>query len=204
MIKFSEVEFRLLKGSEISRYKNELASIRIETFKDFPYLYEGDFDYEEKYLKVYEQSLESLIVLALHAGTVVGVTTALPLIDETDYLKRPFVENNFSIENIFYFGESILKSQYRGLGIGKKFFEFRESHAMSFRKYNMTCFCAVNRTENHPSKPPNYIPLDNFWVNMGYKKEPRLIASFPWKDIGDTIETEKPMTFWLKEWKNEF
>lgn len=204
MIKFSEVEYRLLRGSEISKYKNELASIRIEIFRDFPYLYDGDIEYEEKYLQVYEQSKESLVVLALHGGRVIGATTALPLIDETEYLKKPFIENNFSLEKIFYFGESILKNQYRGLGVGKKFFEFRERHAMSFKKYNMTCFCAVIRPENHPDRSPTYAPLDNFWIDMGYRKEPRLIASFPWKDIGNPIETEKPMTYWLKEWKNEF
>jgi len=204
VINFSDIEFRLLKGSDISKYKSELASIRIEIFRDFPYLYEGDLEYEEKYVKVYERSKESLVVLAVHEGRVVGATTALPLRDETDYLKKPLVENNFSIDNIFYFGESILKNQYRGLGVGKKFFEFRERHAMSFKKYSTTCFCAVTRPENHPSKPSTYAPLDNFWINMGYKKDPRLIASFPWKDIGDAIETEKPMTYWLKEWKNEF
>lgn len=204
MNQFSNIEFRLLIGRDISKYKNEIAAIRIEIFRDFPYLYVGDLEYEEKYLKVYEESKKSLVVLALDDGIVIGASTGLPLVDETDYLKKPFIENNLSIENIFYFGESVLKNQYRGLGIGKKFFEIRENHAMSFKRYNITCFCAVNRSQNHPSRPSTYAPLDNFWINMGYRKEPRLMSSFPWKDIGDEIETEKPMTYWVKEWKNEF
>ena len=130
-----KVKYLSLRGNEISKYKNEIANLRIEIFRDFPYLYEGDLEYEEKYLKVYEKSKSSIVVLAIENNSVIGATTALPLVDENDYVKEPFLKMGLNLEKIFYFGESVLKKEYRGLGIGKKFFKFREDHAMSFGKY---------------------------------------------------------------------
>lgn len=196
-----KLRFLTLKGKEISDYKNEIAKLRIEIFRDFPYLYEGDLEYEEKYLKVYEKSSSSLMVLALDGDTVIGATTALPLSDENDYVKAPFLKLGLDIETIFYFGESVLKKEYRGRGIGKKFFKFREEHAMSFGKYHTTCFCGVNRPENHKDRPTSYLPLDTFWTRLGYEKEPKLIASFSWKDIGEDFESDKNMIYWKKQWK---
>lgn len=200
MISKNSLKFLHLTGAEISKYKTEIADLRIEVFRDFPYLYEGDFAYEEKYLKVYENSPNSLITLVIDGSKAVGATTALPLSHENEYIKEPFSKLGMSLEDIFYFGESVLKKDYRGFGIGKQFFQFREEHMKSFRKYRTTCFCAVNRSETHPLKPKNYAPLDTFWTSLGYRKEPRLISSFSWKDIGDNNETIKPMTYWIKNW----
>ncbi|MBL7543914.1 MAG: hypothetical protein JNL11_08860 [Bdellovibrionaceae bacterium] len=152
-------------------------------------------------MKVYEESQRSLLVLAMHGQEPIGASTALPLSDENDYVKEPFLKLGMSIPSIFYFGESVLKKKYRGLGIGKKFFQFRETHAMSFGQYSKTCFCGVNRPDTHNRKPKDYIPLDDFWMGLGYHKEPKLVSAFSWRDIGDDHETEKPMTYWLKEWK---
>ena len=51
-----QINFLLLKDKEIASYRDEIAKLRIEIFRDFPYLYDGDFEYEKKYLKVYEES----------------------------------------------------------------------------------------------------------------------------------------------------
>lgn len=195
------LNFLLLKDKDIHEYRDEIAKLRIEIFHDFPYLYEGDYEYEKKYLKVYEESSRSILVLVMDGNTAIGASTALPLSDENDYIQEPFLKLGLEIENFFYFGESVLKKNYRGLGIGKKFFQHREQHALSFPQYKFTCFCGVNRPENHKSRPKDYIPLDDFWSKLGYHKEPKIISSFSWRDIGDIQETEKPMTYWLKEWK---
>jgi hypothetical protein len=35
-------------GSALQQYITELARLRIEVFRDFPYLYDGDYGYEKK------------------------------------------------------------------------------------------------------------------------------------------------------------
>ena len=42
----------------------DLARLRITVFRDFPYLYEGSYEYEKEYLKVYTNSSASVLVAA--------------------------------------------------------------------------------------------------------------------------------------------
>ena len=102
------MDIHLLHGSAIAPYIDDLARLRIAVFREFPYLYEGSLDYEAEYLSTYAQSRDSLFVLALEQGRVVGASTGLPLADEIDACKRPFVEGGWNPQRIFYFGESVL------------------------------------------------------------------------------------------------
>src|SRR5690606_21758489 len=106
-----------------------------------------------------------------------GACTALALEEEADFVQAPFLEAGMDIGEIFYFGESVLLPQYRGQGIGVRFFEEREAAAREFG-YPVCCFCAVARPEDHPLKPEDYVPLDNFWRNRGYEKRPELVSQF--------------------------
>ena len=78
-----------LSGEELVRYIPELAQLRIQVFRDFPYLYDGDLAYEERYLQTYIQASDSVIVLALDDDKVVGASTGIPLKYETDEVKKP-------------------------------------------------------------------------------------------------------------------
>jgi GNAT superfamily N-acetyltransferase len=94
----------------------------------------------------------------------------------------------------------VLLPEYRGFGLGKRFFARREAHARSLTNPEMeeAVFCAVERPADHPARPADYRPLDEFWERQGYRREPRLQAQYPWKDVGAEVETEKPLTFWRK------
>lgn len=186
-------------GKEIETVVTALAALRIEVFRDFPYLYEGSFEYEKEYLKTYVNSDRAFLFAVFDNEKMVGATTCIPLVDETDEVQEPFVLSGMNLDDIFYFGESILLKECRGKGIGKQFFEQREKHATSFGNYTTTCFCAVERPENHPLRPEAYIPLDEFWKSRGYKKSEVLKSKFSWKDINEPLETEKMMIYWLKK-----
>lgn len=185
-------------GKALEQYIPELARLRIEVFRDFPYLYDGDYDYEKKYLKTHIESPSSVIVLAFDGDKVVGASTAMAMRDEAEEMQRPFIENGYDLNDIFYCSESVLNKDYRGLGIGVRFFEEREAHAQELGGFKTIAFCCVERPENHPRRPQNHVPLDAFWTKRGYVKHPELKTSYSWKDLDDTEETPKPMTFWLK------
>ena len=188
-----------LSGPELTRYIPELAQLRIQVFRDWPYLYDGDLAYEEKYLQTYIEAPNSVIVLALDDDKVVGASTGIPLQYETDEVKQPFIDAGFDIDRIFYCGESVLLSHYRGQGAGVAFFEHREQHAQSIGNIEYSCFCGVQRPDDHPARPSDYIPLDNFWRKRGYEKHPELNTTFSWKELGEADESPKPMTFWMKK-----
>ncbi len=185
-------------GADLQRYIAELARLRIEVFREFPYLYDGDLSYEEKYLQTYINCPESVIVLAFDEDHIIGASTAIPLKYETEEVKRPFVEQGYNPDEVFYCGESVLNNQYRGLGLGVKFFEQREAHAAALGGFKHLCFCCVERPVDHPRRPANYVPLDQFWNRRGYFKHPELKTTYTWKDLDEDHETPKPMTFWLK------
>lgn len=192
------LQIKIFKGLEIAPFIPELAQLRIEIFRDFPYLYDGSFEYEENYLKTYSQSPDSLAVIVFDGDHAVGVSTGLPMEDETEEFKKPFLDQGYDPGKIFYCGESILKTEYRGNGLYKRFFKEREHHARKLDRFDIICFCGVNRPENHPLKPKHYKPLDPIWNKFGYIKHPELKTTYMWKDIDEKEETGKEMIFWLK------
>jgi GNAT superfamily N-acetyltransferase len=184
-------------GSAAKPYVPELARLRMTIFRDFPYLYEGSLEYEEKYLSTYLASPDSFLAVVFDEAKVVGATTAIPLLQETEEFRRPFIEHGYDLSKIFYFGESLLYPQYRGQGIGVKFFEEREKQARSYGA-TLATFCVVERPDDHPLKPAGYQPLHSFWRKRGFERKPKLQTTFSWQDVGEVGETHKPMVFWTK------
>lgn len=185
-------------GADLERHLGDLARLRIEVFREFPYLYDGSLDYEREYLRTYAGVVGSVIVLALDGGKVVGASTGLPMAAETDAVKAPFLRHGYDPARVFYFGESVLMKGYRGQGIGVRFFLEREAHARWLGRFDWTCFCAVERAADHPRRPADYEPLDAFWRRRGYDRHPELRTTFSWKELDEERESEKPMVFWLK------
>jgi GNAT superfamily N-acetyltransferase len=187
----------LLTGSTLHAALDDLARLRIAVFRDYPYLYDGTADYEQGYLRLFPRGKDGVIVVAKDSGDIVGCATGSALSTQSDALQEPFAKAGYNLDEIYYCGESVLLPQYRGQGIGHIFFEEREKHARA-KGYRFSVFCAVVRPSDHPARPKDYQPLDAFWHKRGYSKVPGLMAQFSWKDVGDTVETEKPMQFWLK------
>lgn len=175
-----------------------LARLRVTVFRAFPYLYEGSAAYEEKYLAKYIDLPEGTIVVARDAAEIVGASTALPLARAGKSEQKPFLAAGIDLNRVYYFGESVLLSAYRGRGVGVVFFNEREvrARALGFRT---AAFCAVERPEDHPRRPKDYMPLDEFWTRRGYTRRPELRTVFEWQDLDEAKESAKPMVFWTRE-----
>jgi GNAT superfamily N-acetyltransferase len=192
------LQIERVSGERFERCIPDLARLRIEVFREFPYLYDGTLDHEREYLRTYAGVPDSVIVLAIDGERVVGASTGLPMEAETEEVKRPFLERGYDPKGMFYFGESVLEHAYRGQGVGVRFFEEREAHARALGRFAWTCFCAVQRPADHPRRPPDYVPLDDFWRRRGYAKHPELSTTFSWREVGEQAQSAKPMVFWLK------
>ena len=193
------MDIQLLSGQQIAPWIDALADLRIRVFREFPYLYDGSREYEAQYLSTYLRSPDSLCVLVQDQGQVVGASTALPLADETDEFKQPFVEQGWDCERIFYCAESVVLPAWRGKGLGVRFFAERESHARRLGRFDWSAFCAVQRPADHPRRPADYQPLDTFWARRGYQHHPELATVYHWRDLDEVEDSAKPMSFWLKE-----
>ena len=193
------IQIRRLNGPDILPFVDDLARLRIQVFREFPYLYDGTLDYERQYIATYADSPRSLFVLALEGARVVGVSTGVPMRDEHEAFRRPFLEHGRNPERVFYFGESVLLPAYRGQGLGGRFFDEREGYAAALGGFDCDAFCAVERPDDHPRRPAGYRPLHDFWARRGYRHHPELRTTFDWKDLDEREETAKPMSFWLRE-----
>jgi GNAT superfamily N-acetyltransferase len=187
-----------LSGETLRERLDDLAKLRMEVFRAWPYLYKGTMAYERQYLPRYAEARTGTMIVAMDGGLIVGASTALGLDEEDDYIQKPLLTAKMDLKRIFYFGESVLLPPYRGQGVGGKFFEEREKAARE-HGYDRTAFCAVVRPDDHPARPRDYVPLDGFWKKRGYRKHPELVANFSWRDIGERQESDKPMVFWMKE-----
>lgn len=191
-----------MRGNEIGKWLDDFAALRIRVFAEFPYLYDGDFAYERRYLSVYRESAEAIIVGAWDGDRLVGASTGTPMEDHADDFSGGWPETEYPVENVFYCAESVLLPEYRGQGIGGQFFEHREAHARALgRKW--AAFCAVIRPEDHPMRPRGYVPHDGFWTRRGYRKLPGAIANFTWKDHGEAAESEKRLQFWIRSLRKD-
>lgn len=193
----AELRIESLRGAAIASRLDALADVRIKVFRAFPYLYEGSLDYERHYLQTYIDCPRSLAILVWDGDRCIGASTVLPLVDAGTDAQAPFIAGGHRVEEVDYFGESVLLPEYRGFGLGVKFFELREAHAAE-QGLKVCAFCAVQRPDDHPSRPAGYVPNDRFWGKRGYAKAPEIVTTFSWPDIGETESTAKPMTFWLR------
>jgi GNAT superfamily N-acetyltransferase len=187
-----------LTGDALRRALPDLARLRITVFRDWPYLYDGTLDYERAYIEKFSASEGAVIVAAFDGEAIVGAATASPMVGHADAFAEPFRARGYDIARIFYFGESVLLSAYRGRGIGHAFFNHREAHARAVGGFGHATFCGVVRPDTHPARPSGYVPLDAFWTKRGYARVEGLVGSFDWLDLGDTEKTAKPMQFWMK------
>ena len=187
----------LFRGPEITPWLDDVARLRVAVFRDWPYLYEGDLAYERDYLAAYAASSESLFVLAMENAQVVGASTGLPLVDDTEAFRQPFLDSAFDPEDVFYFGESVLLPAYRGRGIGHAFFDHREAHARALGRFAWTAFCAVDRADDDPRRPADHRGNEVFWGKRGYERLPGMTMRLPWDEIGRG-ETDHALTFWLR------
>lgn len=185
-------------GEDLSRYLDAVAGLRIEIFREFPYLYDGDMTYERHYLQTYVKCPEAVVVVAFADGEVVGASTAIPMAAEEDSFQKPFIDAGYDPTRVFYCAESVLRRDYRGRGLGVRFFEEREAHARELGGFDHYVFCAVQRPADHPLRPAGYEPLDRFWEKRGYRKHPELRAQYAWKDVDQTAQTSKTLEFWVK------
>lgn len=192
-------QIKIVTGQQMEPYISDLAALRCEVFHEYPYLYAGDPEYEKWYLENYSKQDHSVLVLALKENKVIGCSSGMPLENEKhEEFKAPFEERGYDIKSIFLYGESVLKKEYRGMGLGHIFFEKREDYVRSCgNQFKFIAFFAIERPRDHPERPKDYKDLSEFWNKKGFYKTD-MTVSFPYREIGETEETNKLMCFWMK------
>lgn len=175
-----------------------LSDLRIQVFRNWPYLYDGTAEYEAGYMAEFVREPGSVLVVARDGESIIGAATASPLEGHKAEIQNPFRAKGLDVAQIFYFGESVLLPQYQGQGIGHQFFDAREAAARAAGAVQ-TSFCAVIRPDDHPMRPEAPRDLHPFWRARGYTPVEGLTGTLEWQDLGDHFESAHPMQFWMRD-----
>jgi GNAT superfamily N-acetyltransferase len=191
------ISVRVLTGSALDAALEDVAALRIKVFRDWPYLYDGDLDYERGYLDSYRTSAGAVLVGAFDGRRLIGAATGTPMADHAEEFSAPFRDVPVPMARIFYGAESVLLPDYRGRGLGHRFFDLREDHARA-GGFTHFAFCSVIRPEDHPLRPASPRSNDAFWRSRGYAPLSGVIAQFHWADLGEAAQSAKPLQFWMR------
>ncbi|MEM8775375.1 MAG: GNAT family N-acetyltransferase [Pseudomonadota bacterium] len=192
------IRLERLTGAALGAVLEQVANLRITVFREWPYLYDGDEAYERAYLEAYRESEHALLVGAFEGGDLIGASTGTPMEDHAKEFGNALAGGGVALKNIFYGAESVLLPEYRGQGIGHRFFDLREAFAKELG-FTHVAFCSVVRDDAHPLKPEGHRPLSNFWVKRGYAPVAGAVASFCWKDVDQPAETDHDLQFWMRK-----
>lgn len=188
--------FETLKDEQVADALDDLARLRTEVFRAWPYLYDGDPANEADYLRSYERAEGAILVAAKHGETIVGCATGMPLARHEDACDVPLGDLGLTKEQVFYCAESVLLPAWRGQGAGHAFFDRREAHARNLG-FDVSMFCAVERPDDHPLKPDDARPLGPFWEKRGYTPRDAHVT-MTWRDVNEDAPTEKRLRVWTK------
>ena len=199
----AELQINSVTGAAIADWIPGLAELRIRVFREFPYLYDGDLGYEERYLESYVQAAGAIVILAFDEDRLGGRVDWAPDGGGGDRIPAtPHRCWDRSARDILLWRIGVA-SRSPGRGVYRHFFSGREAHARTIAGIRRSAFCAVRREEDHPLRPPGYESLEQVWKRFGYVLQPGLEGEFSWKDVGQTEETKKCMQFYLKELDGE-
>lgn len=191
------VKTELLVGDQILPYLEQISQLYINIYEEFPYLFQGDVEQQKVAIKEHYISKKTGIVcLLLIENQVVGAGLGCALIESSDKFKEPFIKQKYAIDNLFFWGELILEPVYRGKKLGKKLYQ-KMGEAIKQSGYSSVCFCTVERSDDHPSKPDTYKSLEPLWEKLGFKKDEKLTFTGRWQEIGKEEATDQPMVFWV-------
>ncbi len=137
-------------------------------------------------------------MLAYDGITVVGAVTGMPLIHEDARTVQAFAGTTFPLNGLYYVGELLFRPEYRNSGLGRNLLSKLESHISSLGNYcKLTC-ATIERPDDHPLRPHDYIPITRFLARTGFVRLSGVTTSFVWLET-DGAKRDHPMLFWIKD-----
>lgn len=189
---------KLLTGAGIADSLNDLATLRLDIFEEYPYLYQGRVEDELKYLSTYAEAPDACFILAYDGPAVIGAATGMPLIHEDAQMRDAFAGTALPLGEIYYVGELLFRPAYRNSALGQKLLARLESHIRSLGRYRQLTCATVERPDDHHLRPRDYIPITRFLARTGFVRLPGVTTHFTWLEI-DGVKRDHPMQFWIKD-----
>lgn len=196
------VNITLIPRDQLARYSSLLSSWRISSFRDFPYLYEGNAEYEQEYLNGFCVNPRSVMFAAYCNDETIALLSALPLESSFEIIRETGALSalcGIPCDEIFYIGEVIVHPEYQGRGIARMLMKEAEDYAAK-QGYGASCFLTVVRDPHDPRRLAQYYDPDLIWSRLGYTLT-TITTSFDWptRQLDGTVGTmAHELVYWFK------
>ncbi len=199
----TQYQIKSFKGKEILPFIDELGSLRVKIFREFPYLYDGDLETERRYMSGFANSNKSVLIAVFLQEQMVGfiigtaLDSGLPITADAHDL---FSSKNLPVNNYYYIGDLVLLEEHRSFGLATKLLKLIETFAAD-NGYCSTCFLTVFREPDHPLKPKGYKDTARLWEFRKTKKM-NLSISYPWRTFiseSESVMLQNTLDFWEKD-----
>lgn len=188
----------LLTGPAITAALDDLATLRLDIFREYPYLYQGRREDELNYLNSYASAPDACVIVARDVSDMIGAATGMPLVHEDAQLRAPFAGTGLSLDGVYYVGELLFRPAYRNAGLGTKLLGRMESQVRSFGRFSTLTCATVERPDDHPLRPGDHVPISRFLGRTGFVRLPGVTTRFSWCE-SDGVERDHSMQLWSKD-----
>jgi len=188
---------KLLAGAAIADGLEDMATLRLDIFQEYPYLYKGRREDELNYLVTYAKAPDACLILAFDGHAIIGAVTGMPLIHEDAQMRDAFAGTTVPLNEIYYVGELLFCPAYRNYGLGQRLLARLESHIRSLGNYRKLTCATVERPDDHPLRPRDFIPITRFLARTGFERLSGVSTHFAWQEADD-VTRDHPMQFWIK------
>lgn len=199
----SSYTMQLLEGRAMAPVAGFIAQQRIEQFREYPYLYEGNL---EEGLDIFEQLMNvpySVAVVLYCNDEPVGYAAGMPLNFYLEYdlmeSKEILAQRGVDSADYYYIADVIILPNHRGQSLVTHLFNELEMYAWDNGFEYMSLVCESYK--RHPLKPVGYKELDGLWQVLGYE-----YAGFDiqgnWntlQPIGAPVFQDHPLPYWVKK-----
>ena len=199
----SKYEFKISKGDDLKELIPEISKARLELFKEFPYLYEGTYEDELKYLNEFVNNPKSIILTVHKENKLIAFVTATAVesgFELTEAIKDLMQKQGLDTSKYFYISEMMVYPEFRSFELQNQLKKDIENYARE-NSYTMTCFLSVFRENNHPLRPQDYKEISRLWKFNKYRKT-NISVKFEWNTVQKDSEA-KLMNNQLDLWEKE-
>ena len=191
------LELRALEGPVAARWLDDIVRIRVELYREFPYLYDGDAAREALCLRTYLECGEAVFLAAFDGDRMAGFSSSIPLAMEDEALTEPFRRAGLDPADYLYIGEMLVEAPWRSWKLLWEHKKYHEARARALHlKY--VAMVTVDRAENHPLRPRRYKPLEHIIHYCGYEKIRDLSVSMRWPRADSGSERANRLSVWRR------
>lgn len=201
----SNIKVKLLRGVQIKSASLDISRLWGSIYREPPYFYQqGGPEDDAKYIReMYEDNPQRVVCIAYHGKKIIGAASGVPLNCASEQYQKAFhAYPPKEQRRIFYFGEWVVRREYRKQKVGKALYEMMENHVIASGSYKAICVATIDwkkdRSLNH-MMPADYTSTDPLWEKLGFKERRDLKAQSSWTVVGDTKETTHPMSIRMKK-----